>query len=86
MYGDGRTDLMTKTEWSSIYVTEEQYLQVNKVIAHSSFWYIVSNVLSLSRYMFHGWPPVSMVIRPCASGGILLSSVQILKGIDEIVP
>lgn len=52
-YGNGWSDLTTKMEWSSIYLTEEKCLQIKKLMAHSSFWYITSNYLSLCRYLFH---------------------------------
>lgn len=45
MSGDDRNELKTKMVWSSIYVTKEQYLEVNTqmvfflFLAHSSFWY-----------------------------------------------
>lgn len=52
-YGNGWSDLTTKIKWSSIYLTEEKCLQVKKLMAHFSFWYITSNDLSLCRYLFY---------------------------------
>jgi hypothetical protein len=40
MSGDDRNELKTKMVWSSIYVTKEQYLEVNTQMVFFSFWLI----------------------------------------------
>lgn len=75
--------LKTKTKWSSIYLTEEKYLQIKKFVAHFSFWYITSNGWSLCKYLFCGWLLDQMVTMPCASGGLDLSFEVFLKRVGE---
>jgi hypothetical protein len=36
--GDDRPTLVTKGEWSVIYLMEEQYLEVNNLLTPLSFW------------------------------------------------
>jgi hypothetical protein len=49
---DDRPVLNTKAEWSSIYLTEEQYLEVNKLLhltsffAHSCFGYMLIHLFA----------------------------------------
>ena len=82
-FGDVWSNLKTKTKWSSLYLTEEKYLQIKKFLAHFSFWYSTSNGWCLCKYLFCGWLPDQMVIVPCASGGLDLSFEVFLKGVGE---
>jgi hypothetical protein len=76
----------TKAEWSSIYLTEEQYLEVKVVASHIARIHVFALLKKKScRCRCRGWPPDQRVIGPCADGGLPLSFVPFPTGTGETV-
>jgi hypothetical protein len=78
----------TKAEWSSIYLTEEQYLEVNRLLPLIS--HEVMYLLALFKKFHVGvgavdGHPDQTVIGHCADGGLPLSFVPFPKGTGETV-
>jgi hypothetical protein len=86
----------TKAKWSSIYLTEEQYLKVNKLLhlisffVDSCFGYMLIHLFAWlknisCRCLCLRWSPDKRVIGPCAGGGLPWSFVSFPKGTGETV-